>query len=95
MGSVTRNKQPWEKLPYSMEFVRRIPSGESLDAVSSIEPDPDDGTITITSKSVSGTKALCVIDGGTDGSTYKIEFRVTTTPSGYQLEDDGTLAVAD
>lgn len=95
MGTVTRTKQPWEKLPYSMDFTRRIPTGETLSAVTSVDPVPDDGTITITGKTISGSEALCVIAGGTSGSTYEIRFRVTTTPSSYQLEEDGNLAVND
>lgn len=67
-------KDPYAQLDYSLDFSDYLPSG---DTISSISVSADSG-ITVVSSTNTDTVATAVISGGTAGTIYNVEFRITT-----------------
>mgnify|MGYP001271721704 FL=1 len=88
-------KQPAEKVPYAIDFVNLIPTGDSLATVTSVASYPSgSGDLTIGTAVIEGTEVRFVVEGGIEGTTYRIE-AITLTTLGYTLEGDGRLFVTD
>lgn len=92
-----QQKQPSELIPCIMDFVRVLPSGETISTVD-VKVYDDAGvdcssTMLDGTPTVIGTQVLARIIGGTSGFRGKITYLVTTTPSGYILEEDVLLEV--
>jgi len=67
-------KDPYAQLDYSLDFSNYLPSG---DTISSISIAVDSG-ITVVSNSNTDTVATAIISGGTAGTIYNVEFKITT-----------------
>jgi len=67
-------KDPYAQLDYSLDFTNYLPSGDTL---SSVSVSADSG-ITVVSTSNTDTVATAIISGGTAGTIYNVEFRITT-----------------
>jgi hypothetical protein len=88
-------KQPGETLPYAIDFTNLIPTGDSLSSVTSVTATPSgSGDLTLGSASISGTQVQFTIEGGIEGTMYRVEAIVVTTV-GSILEGDGRLFVTD
>jgi ABC-type uncharacterized transport system YnjBCD ATPase subunit len=88
-------KQPGETLPYAIDFTNLIPTGDSLSSVTSVTATPSgSGDLTLGSASISGTQVQFTIQGGIEGTMYRVEAIVVTTV-GSILEGDGRLFVTD
>ena len=67
-------KDPYAQLDYSLDFTNYLPSGDTL---SSVSVSADSG-LTVVSTSNTDTVATAIISGGTAGTIYNVEFRITT-----------------
>jgi hypothetical protein len=67
-------KDPYAQLDYSLDFSNYLPTG---DTISSISIAVDSG-ITVVSNSNTDTVATAIISGGTAGTIYNVEFKITT-----------------
>ncbi len=89
-------KQPFESRVYTMDFGNLMSTGETIStvAVTSELRGGGSSTLSISSETISVQTILMTIGAGTNGKTYRVEVRVTT--SGPQsLEGDGILRVSD
>lgn len=83
-----------------MNFAQ-LPTGYTIDSgtLSAVDiSDNSDASSTVlasTTASVSGTKLTTTVQAGTSGSTYKITFSATLTPSGGPLNEDVYMVVDD
>ena len=88
-------KQPAEEVPYAIDFVNLIPAGDSLASVTSVTAYPSgSGELTIGTANIDGTEVQFIVEGGIEGTTYRIE-AIVATANGYTLEGDGRLFVTD
>lgn len=88
-------KQPVEDAPYAIDFVASLPVGDSLASVVSLTASPSgSGDLTLGTGVISGTQVRFRIEGGIEGTTYRVEAVVLTT-QGYTLAEDGRLFVTD
>lgn len=85
-------KQSGEARTVGMDFVNLLDSGETIASVSSVTSTPDG--LTVGSGSISGTKVLVTVSGGSAGTTYRFDFTVVTSAS-QTLIADGKLLVVD
>lgn len=73
-------KHPREAVDYALDFARRLQTGDDLDSIDSF--DVESGiTLTPSGKTapaISGTTVVFWLGGGTAGSTYAGEVKVTT-----------------
>lgn len=67
-------KDPFAQLDYSLDFSNYLPTGDTINTVSVSA----DSGITVVSTSNTDTVATAIISGGTAGSIYNVEFRITT-----------------
>lgn len=87
-----KTKDPNAVLPYSFELASWLGSLAEVSATAAWGiDDPPDGSMVIDSSAVAGTVATAVVSGGTDGSTYKLRCRATTSPSGFV--DDFVISI--
>lgn len=84
-------KQPDETLPFAIDFINKIPSGDSLNSITSVSSNPT-GLI-ITNQTIYGTQVAFDVAGGASGTLYTITAGVATT-AGYKLKGEGGLYVA-
>jgi hypothetical protein len=61
-------KDPYAQLDYSLDFSNYLPTGDTISTVS----------ITVDSNSNTDTVATAIISGGTAGTIYNVEFKITT-----------------
>jgi hypothetical protein len=88
-------KQPAEEVAYAIDFVNLIPTGDSLASVTSVTAYPSgSGDLTLGTATLSGTQVQFVVEGGVEGTTYRVE-AIAVTTIGYKLEGDGRLFVTD
>lgn len=87
-----RVKQPGEKLAYSMDFGNLLDLGETLSnpSVTASPAGVTLGTPTVTG----GTRVAFTIEGGLDGTEYRIQVTCNTS-LGNIRQGDGRLAVRD
>lgn len=85
-------KQAAETKIFFIEFSNQLASGDSLSALTSVLEST--GSVTITSKSISGTKVQATYAAGTNDTTYTITAIVVTT-NGETLELDVYLRILD
>jgi hypothetical protein len=101
MSNFILRKQPNEIVPCSIDFKRRIPTGETINAAVSIVKVTDSSGVDKTSTmmvgvlAVSGTIISAVIQAGTDLDDYTITFRAVTTPAVYKFEDEVLLEIRE
>tara|TARA_R110000824_G_scaffold98613_3_gene235223 strand:- start:3527 stop:3844 length:318 start_codon:yes stop_codon:yes gene_type:complete len=94
-------KQPTEVRKFEMDFTSVLASSENIEGVTSINSEKVGGYTTdlvigstgLVSATPTGTVEM-YIEGGTLGSTYRIEILVTTDAS-QTIEGDGILYVTD
>lgn len=67
-------KDPFAQLDYSLDFSNYLPTGDTINTVSVSA----DSGITVVSTSNTDTVATAIISGGTAGTIYNVEFRITT-----------------
>jgi hypothetical protein len=88
-------KQPGETLPYAIDFTNLIPTGDSLSSVTSVTATPSgSGDLTLGAATISGTQVQFTIEGGIEGTMYRVE-AIVVTAVGSILEGDGRLFVTD
>lgn len=90
-------KQPSESWPIACEFAGKLPSGSSLvsGTVTAVRLDTgatDLSVLASTTITISGTRAVATVQGGTDGVDYKITFLVSLSAGG-PLEEDIQMEV--
>lgn len=82
-----------------MSYTKRLPSGETLAASSTVVVTDSDGTdvssTLLDASNVSSPVISARIKAGTDGQDYTITFTGITTPTGYKLEEEVTLQVRE
>jgi len=96
-------KQPSEIYPIAMEFSGLLPEGASLASgvVSALDTLTGlDATATVLHSSaavIDGTQVQAVVQAGTNGTPYKLTFRVSLTPGSPTsvLEEDLLMFVQD
>lgn len=93
MGIPTLVKQPTESRLYTFEFAANLVEGETIASVDSVTVAPSGLTLNGPA-SFAGTKAFQRIEGGLDGTVYKVTIRITTS-AGNVLEGEGNLRVQD
>jgi len=84
-------KQPGETRQFSMDFSSLLGTSETI-STSAVTVSPSG--LTTGSTSVSGSKVLFNIVGGTHGVRYRLEVTITTSASAT-LVGDGILRVSD
>lgn len=84
-------KQPGESRQFSMDFSSLLATSETI---SSPTVSSSPSGLTLGSASVSGSKVLFNISGGTHQVKYRIEVTVTSS-GGSTLQGDGILKVLD
>jgi hypothetical protein len=89
----TLTKQPNEDRLYEMQFVGLLAAGETITGVTSVTATPAGLTLS-GAPTYEGSIAKQRISGGTNGTTYKVTF-VVTTSDGNVLEGEGKLKVRD
>lgn len=89
----TLTKQPAEDRLFEMEFVGLLGPDETLNGVISVTATPTGLTLS-GAPTYEGSIAKQRISGGTNGTTYKVTF-VVTTSEGNTLEGEGKLKVRD
>lgn len=72
------NKQPQEVLDYDVDFSEWFSNRQ--DQIASFSASAQSG-LTVLSSALAGNVVKLVISGGTDGTSYKVTVRVTTTLS--------------
>lgn len=85
-------KQSGESRTVGMDFVNLLDTGETLSSVSSVTTSPSG--LTVGSGTISGTKVLVTVSGGSAGTTYRFDFTVVTSSS-QTLMADGKLIVVN
>ena len=68
-------KDPYAVLDYSLDWTNWMPSGDTISAISITA----DAGITVDSSTNTDYIATANISGGTAGTTYNIEYNITTT----------------
>ena len=92
----TFTKQPSEIFTVSMDFSRRLVSGETLSSktVTATAGGQDATSTVIDSSSIDGTDVDVKVKAGSDGTDYKITIKVTTS-TGNVFEDEITMTVTE
>jgi hypothetical protein len=86
----TYSKQPAETRKLEFDASKSLVTGDSILSVAAAMWDGDtdvSATMISGSSTISGTKIYTTITGGTDGTTYWLRLRITTT-LGEIIEDD-------
>lgn len=102
MQTIKEPKQPWEILPYGVDFSTNMSDGESIDsALSEVAVYNYSTSEDVTSEMIvedifssDGITLSCVIKGGESGVKYKISFRAYISET-KKLEEDLKLSVKD
>ncbi len=84
-------KQPGETRQFSMDFASILGTSETI-STASVSGDPSG--LTLGTPSISGTKVLFNIIGGTHAVRYRLQVTITTSASAT-LVGDGVLRVKD
>lgn len=85
----TFRKQPADVLDYDIDLSDWIEAGDSIQSIAITAPTG----ITVDSTSIASPRVKIWISGGTDGETYKLSPRITTTSR--VLEVDFLVIVID
>lgn len=88
------DKHPAETVKQAVDFTRWLASGDSLTGSPTVTPDSGIVTTSPSAPAISGNAVVIWISGGTSGTTYDIEVRVSTT-GGYTLVADLQITVTD
>lgn len=86
----TFTKQSTELLDYKLDFSEWLAGGDTISSTDETIPDG----LTLDKKVTDSTMVTLFIKGGTDGETYKVTSKVTTT-SGLIKEVDFQIKVKD
>ena len=91
-------KQPSEIFPISIDFSRRLASGETISSVTVgaiIVSTSADATATVISSSAINDTAIDItVKSGTDGAVYTITIKITSS-SANVFEDEITMTVIE
>ena len=89
-------KQPSEIFPISIDFSRRLASGETISSktVTAATGGADATATVITSSAINGDSIDITVKAGTDGTVYTITVKVTTSSSNV-FEDEITMTVTE
>lgn len=79
-------KDPYAQLDYSLDFTNWMPTGDTLNSVTVTA----DAGITVVSTSNTDYVATAIISGGTAGTIYNIEYKITTTNA---LQDSRNIRI--
>jgi hypothetical protein len=93
---MTAYKQPSEIIPLAVDFQSILPSGESIQSVGSdvkvYDASGNDKTSEMrVAKTIGSTRIDAIIQGGTHGSKYDVQFTAKT--QNYLFEEDIDLEV--
>lgn len=94
-------KQSSESFPAAFDFKDRLPFGVSVVSAIVSAIDTDDGSdvtsavLQSPTASISGTRAMFIVRGGTSGKTYKITMLATISGVGTPLEEQLLLITDD
>lgn len=69
-------------------------ASETILTIVSVVATPASPVLTVGSSAISGQKVQVRLSGGTDGTTYKVTIKITTSNSNT-IEGDGELQVED
>lgn len=83
-------KDPDDIDDFSIDWANELASGET---VSTVTATVASGDATVASSSVSGTKTIARVTGGTAGTSAGIRFRMTTS-AGRQLDETLVIPIA-
>lgn len=90
-------KQPGERLPCGVDFVKLLPAGETIQGGSTVTvKDSAGGDVTSAIKAshaVNGTQIAAVLQAGTAGQTYTVTFKAVT--QNYVFEEEVVLEVSE
>jgi|TARA_A100001391_G_C4849946_1_gene219432 hypothetical protein len=79
-------KDPFAVLDYSLDFTDWMPAGDTINTISVSA----DSGITVDSTSKTDYVATATLSGGTAGTIYNIEYRITTTNA---LQDSRNIRI--
>lgn len=94
-----RTKQVWEEYDIEINFALDLHVGETLAGTSTVAAKEYPAgtaapTFLLGSPSISGSKLIQWIQGGTDGTEYLVEFKAITS-EGRKLQDEWLITVSD
>ena len=90
-------KQPSEIFPITLDFSRRLATGETISSktVTAAIVGGGDATATvIDSSAIDGTEINITVKAGSDGVEYKITVKITSSASNV-FEDEITMTVTE
>ena len=88
-------KQPNERHPINIDFTNLLDVGETIASKTATAVDSaavDKTSTVVHSSEIDGSKIVVVVKAGTDGESYKITIRATTS-SGNVYEEDVLMEV--
>lgn len=90
-------KQPSEKLPCGVDFVKVLPAGETIQGSSTVTVKDAAGTDVTSSikatHAINGTQITAIVQAGTAGETYTVTFKAVT--QNYTFEEEVILEVKE
>lgn len=78
-STVIIEKRAGEKLLCGFDFGPWLSSGETITGITSVVGTGDEGSVTISDETVSGTRVVFYIEGGTPRVRYAITCTITTS----------------
>ena len=98
MNPSMKSKQSAEVLKWTLDASNTIATGDTISSIEIKVFDSDETDVTSTlisgTPSFSGTDISVTVQSGTDGQTYNMRLRITTT-NGEIIEDDMQIRIAD
>lgn len=93
-------KQPHEILPLSLDFAAALPTGQSIDAASTVTAIDmatglDATASTLTGMQISGTTITTTLIANSVSGRLKVTFLVITTPNSFKIEEEVIVRVQD
>lgn len=92
MRPLVTEKHPSTRLTYEVDYGEAYEELLAADPIASGTVVSNTAGLSIGAVSVSGTKLLCTISGGTSGTTYRLTWTATTT-AGLTLAETLDMAV--
>ena len=96
MNLGTRTKQTWEEIDYVFQYGNALGDDtiSTVTALAETSLGADATATVVTSANIVDTDVVVRLKAGTNGETYKVTSRATTS-SGQKFEDEFYLVVAD
>jgi UDP-N-acetylmuramyl tripeptide synthase len=91
-------KQPAEILPYSVDFTKRLPTGQVIQGTSTVVVTDDQGanvsgSMIVGSPTIARPLITVTLQAGTNGKDYLVTFTAQT--QNYKFEEDVRLKVRE